>query len=475
MRFNYDYKSIALNFLNKILEKVSLNLVKTEKSELEIKKLKKLKDTQEFKTQVNSLINKYPENPNLNLIYSEFLFRNMDLEWMSQSKIYLKKRNQLIDKMNLKNFDLEFLGSENICGSLGNHWEIKNIIDANFFGVRKEKKILIFLHKGSKLRNKTLIKYFSKYLEIVEENNLSSDLIKLEKFFKIPSGFLVPLNDQVIFHEFLPSYINSFHSFSKRKNCFSMTEEDKKIGGELLEKLGIPKGKWFVTIHVREPGYRGENKNNTTEKFRNSSPQNYIKAINYIVSKGGWVVRVGDKSMTKLPKMKNFIDYAHSNFKSEFLDVFLAANSRFCIGTPSGFYAMADYFGVPVLLTNAAMSSQFLSLKKEDLYLPRLIKHKNEFLNFESMFSHPNVWLYSDKLFSQQGLTTIENNENEILEATEEMLNRVSYKEKENNNTNQLKAKDIITKKINEISDVKLLPAASIASSYIEKNKGYLF
>ena len=130
MRFNYDYKSIALNFLNKILGKVSLNLVKIEKSELEIKKLKGLKNIKDFKIEINSLINKYPEDPNLNLIYSEFLFRNMDLEWMSQSKIYLKKRNELIDKMNLRNLDLEFVGSENVCGSLGNHWEIKNIIDA---------------------------------------------------------------------------------------------------------------------------------------------------------------------------------------------------------------------------------------------------------------------------------------------------------------------------------------------------------
>ena len=97
----------------------------------------------------------------------------------------------------------------------------------------------------------------------------------------------------------------------KLKNNMSPLSNEKK-GAEFLKKVGLNKNSWFVTLHVRE-----DNNKNTSENFRNSNPFNYIKAIKKITSNGGFVFRMGDKNSSMFPKMENFYDYAHSDFKSE--------------------------------------------------------------------------------------------------------------------------------------------------------------
>ena len=163
--------------------------------------------------------------------------------------------------------------------------------------------------------------------------------------------------------------------------------------------MGVKSNDWFVTLHVRE-GLKGK----TQENFRNSNPLNFVKAVQTITNKGGFVFRMGDNKSSKMPKNEKFFDYAHSQYKSELLDIFLAAKSKFCIGTPSGFYPVASTFGVPVLLTNLAQFTTLLSLNMHDIVIPRLIKNKRDskYLKFKTIFSGPFLWFYSDQQFKKK-------------------------------------------------------------------------
>ena len=178
---------------------------------------------------------------------------------------------------------------------------------------------------------------------------------------------------------------------------------------------------------MREKGYRNETIKNDKESFRNSNPDNYIDAIKFVTAQGGWAIRVGDKSMSNLPKMENVIDYANENIKSEFMDIFLAAKSKFCVGTDSGYFRVPRFFGVPVLLTNCAHNMIYYSLKSEDLYLPKLIKRKsdNTILKLDELFSDPFVLFHSDEHFKNFGYTTIDNKSDEIKNAVSEMMKKV--------------------------------------------------
>ena len=89
--------------------------------------------------------------------------------------------------------------------------------------------------------------------------------------------------------------------------------------------------------------------------------------------------------------MPNVFDYALSSAKSDWMDVFLSATSRFCIATASGFFRIPRYFNVPVIFTNSTSTNVYYSLKENDIFLPRLLKHnKNDkYMSFEEIMSPP--------------------------------------------------------------------------------------
>jgi putative glycosyltransferase (TIGR04372 family) len=139
---------------------------------------------------------------------------------------------------------------------------------------------------------------------------------------------------------------------------------------------------------VREGSTKGDFK---SESFRNGNIEDYYKAIKFIVNKGGYVFRMGDDSLSKLPYIKGVIDYANSKHKSQALDIFLGAKSKFCIATSSGYYIIPYLFGIPVLMTNSLSSLEYWLLRKKDFFLPRTIydKSKNKTLSLLESLIHP--------------------------------------------------------------------------------------
>jgi hypothetical protein len=118
-----------------------------------------------------------------------------------------------------------------------------------------------------------------------------------------------------------------------------------KLNNDVQDKyeyreIGIPKDSWFVCLHVREGGFRNDR---GKRDYRNSNILNYIPAINEITSRGGWVVRLVDNTMTPLPSMENVIDYPFTKYKSDFMDLCLIQNCRFFIGDQSGHMRLQNY------------------------------------------------------------------------------------------------------------------------------------
>jgi hypothetical protein len=104
----------------------------------------------------------------------------------------------------------------------------------------------------------------------------------------------------------------------------------------------MPEGAWFVGLHVREGTDR-------MHDVRNSDISTYRLAVEEIAKRGGWVLRMGDRSMRPWP---NTIDYAHSAERKDWMDVFLWAEGRFFIGTGSRPQLIPQTFGKPVAIAN---------------------------------------------------------------------------------------------------------------------------
>lgn len=152
-------------------------------------------------------------------------------------------------------------------------------------------------------------------------------------------------------------------------------------------QMGIPLSDWFVCLHVRGGGFRGDGKDP-----RNSSIENYYEGIRVITRAGGWVVRLGDPSMPPLPVMDRVIDYAHTPFKSALMDLYLISQCRFFVGTNSGpFQTAMLLFKKRVILTNLPEAVFCCPMQKGDLAIPKHIysRSRNRFLSLKEILMEP--------------------------------------------------------------------------------------
>ena len=155
-------------------------------------------------------------------------------------------------------------------------------------------------------------------------------------------------------------------------------QRKRAIAGRRRGEMGLPEDAWFVCLHVREGGFR-----NDQSYWRNANIENYIEAIEEVTGRGGWVVRMGDATMKRLPLMERVIDYPFTEAKSDLMDVYLISECRAYIGTPSGLLAVATLFQRPIILTNMNTWLFGFPPKKGDIGVLRHIysKSKGRFLS----------------------------------------------------------------------------------------------
>ena len=198
-----------------------------------------------------------------------------------------------------------------------------------------------------------------------------------------------------------------------------LREDRQRSAEQLLVQMGIPQTDWFACLHVRESGYHQDTYDN-----RNGSIQNYLQGIKSITDAGGWVVRLGDPSMTPLPHMKRVIDYPHTRFKSELMDIYLTSQCRFFVAATSGATDVASLFWKPMIRINSSGWAISFPLRKTDL---GIIKHIyslacNRFLSLKEILDGP--FGYEDFNYASDEYILVENTPEEIRDVIEEFLTR---------------------------------------------------
>ena len=141
----------------------------------------------------------------------------------------------------------------------------------------------------------------------------------------------------------------------------SIPKDTASLGEKMLRDMGLEPGQWFACLHVRQASSW-----NDSGTVRDWNIVSYIDLIESVTSRGGWVIRMGDSSMTPLPQMDCVIDYALSRWKTPSMDLFLLSSCRVYIGTQSGILETASLFSVPRLITNVAEPMWALSYKPLD-------------------------------------------------------------------------------------------------------------
>jgi putative glycosyltransferase (TIGR04372 family) len=202
-----------------------------------------------------------------------------------------------------------------------------------------------------------------------------------------------------------------FSQWGRRGPILSFPDSDRT---RLHEHLGIPLDAWYVCVHHRDGAYLPADEG--VQSYRNGSPEGLYRAINLILSKGGWVVRVGDANTKPMAiQHERFLDYAVSPKKSPEIDVLLMAFPRFVLGSTSGITVLASVFGVPCAVANAIPygGGWFGS---GDLVLPKMLEDSRtgRVLTAKEIFSvGMSSYRFSDQ-YERAGVKVTENSADDI-------------------------------------------------------------
>jgi putative glycosyltransferase (TIGR04372 family) len=260
--------------------------------------------------------------------------------------------------------------------------------------------------------NRTLLNYWKPHIEIIDSvwgYFLHYPLSRM-RFFKVDAhSRICETNETNPIGRVQQEWLN-------REPLLAINQQHRAAARPQLEKLGLPLDTWFVCFHARESGFP----NTPNQPYRNVDILTYIPAMREVVRRGGWCIRIGDSSMAKIPNLDCTIDLAHSNIKSDMLDIYFLGDCRLFVGCSSGPTSVAMAFGRHIVRTNAIPLSLLPYYGEFSLSISKLIhsKTKDRLLNFSEMINIDESHLQS----LSADLQIINNTSEEVCDVVIEML-----------------------------------------------------
>jgi putative glycosyltransferase (TIGR04372 family) len=135
------------------------------------------------------------------------------------------------------------------------------------------------------------------------------------------------------------------------------TFQEKKRGLAGLARLGVPEGIPHVCLFGRDSLYlqsvTGALGDGDFQRPRNMDIQTFRETALALVERGYAVIRMGSLVNEPLDVVHPLVfDYATSDIRDPFLDIFIAATCRFFVGAPSGLVHIPMIFRIPCVYVN---------------------------------------------------------------------------------------------------------------------------
>ncbi len=392
----------ALRLVKRLMNSFGIELGRMSEVEKGLAVYRATKISPQKFTMAKELVTCFPNDPRCHLVYAEALSAAGDVAQFEQYQTYARVREELLDNYEFRDFDVEFINEGMGVGALGNHYAIEGLFRANQLNLRPKKPIYMLKNPTRPFTNEALFSYFKDHVNVVSDNNHLNILKPLESMLSLPLGLCLPFAKDC-YHLDLASNVilQNENGRLDQKSPFTLRDEHHEQGVKALKQLGLPEGAWYVTVHVREGGYYNEKSKNRLQNWRNADIATYTEAFKKITDTGGWVFRMGDPTMAPVEEMDRVIDYAHHSIRSDWMDVFLAATCKFCIGTASGFHRLPQMFNVPVIQSNSAAGMPFYSLGINDMLLPKKMfwQDSKKSISLREMLSPPINLFWRPQLF----------------------------------------------------------------------------
>jgi putative glycosyltransferase (TIGR04372 family) len=283
----------------------------------------------------------------------------------------------------------------------------------------------VLLAPPEEIAHRHFLRQFRPWIAVVEAPE------EIEKFRPLAAelgydvGTIIFKNGRAMHNAVVEQIVEAEWHRRRLPPLLSCDAEDESAGREALRRWGLGAEDWFVALHVRAPGYHGESDDRRGRDIgiRNADIATYEMAIRRITSRGGWVIRIGDPSMPKLPAMHRVVDYAHSADRHPSIDMFLFAAARLFIGTNSGPAQVAYCFNQRLLLTNWHPFSM-PPPSPHYMWLPRFYvdARNGEPLALRRCLTPPLRRLARGSALDEYGVRLVDNAPEEIAESVDAML-----------------------------------------------------
>jgi len=214
---------------------------------------------------------------------------------------------------------------------------------------KQPQKPVMCILKNTKVANQAFLPYLMDNFNIISDPEEVSYTRKLHPISPFAT-FFYKYSDTQYGHN--STFLGSVHQELVDKNidtsAFALKDVTIEPAETFLKSYGLKEADEFVVLHLREAGYVDGGQH----LFRNSNPLDYVEAIEWLLSQGLKVVRIGHSNMMPLPEMNGLIDLTSVERPGE-VDIYLCARAKFYYGTASGPVSLSLNFGTSVLVSNS--------------------------------------------------------------------------------------------------------------------------
>lgn len=327
----------------------------------------------------------------------------------------------------------------------------------------------IYYPAFSPICNKYLLHLWGRYLNI------------LPKFFIQPFYnyflFLNHNSSHLIYFKNRDRDINNL--LDKTKSIVEFNEKENYIGNKFLRKIN-PDNKKIVCFIIRDNSYLEKHlplSDMSYHDYRNFNLNNYLPALKMLLDLDYLVIRMGSTASKKIDLIsENLIDLPFTNYRTDFLDIFIGSKCNFVISTSTGWDAVPSImFRKPILICPMIpLGNLFTFSSNFMLTTSNLLNQKNKKLSQTEIFNSNLAYSNESKDYVNSKYNLIENSSEDILDAVNDFLKYLNNKKidlKDNKVFWNLYKKNIIKHKLHQFhGELK----AIISPTFLKKNINFL-
>jgi putative glycosyltransferase (TIGR04372 family) len=324
-----------------------------------------------------------------------------------------ERRREIAHELQYDRLGLRFFPSAGFF-NIGHLGLLDKYIKAEMLGmIPRRSNVLLGASENS--ANPAYLRYWEKYFSLISDPRTISLLAPLSDALQEHIS-VVRVGERTRNVAALGRDVHLRWEAEGRGPLLELSAEHREGGYRRLRELGVPESAWFVGLHVRESKDR-------MRDVRNADITTYGLAIEEVAKRGGWVVRMGDRSMRPMPSYPHAVDYAHSIRREDWMDVFLWAEGRFFIGSASGPQIIPTTFGKPVAIANYGPIANFFC-GQDDILLPKnyWLEKERRYLTLPERVHSDHGFRESIDAFASIGIRVVDNSPEELRELVAEMI-----------------------------------------------------